>query len=109
LELFCRRAGMRVLLLSANLAEARFANAVRALRPSAVVICGDAARLDVVGEPLRRVLAAAPRARLAGYRAARLVSGSGGVPSVGDGPAEAIDALGELMAPAEALTALDAG
>jgi DNA-binding transcriptional MerR regulator len=108
LELFCRRAGMRVLLLSANLGEARFGNAVRALRPSVVVICGDEARLDVVGEPLRRVLAAAPSARLAGYRAARLVSGSGGVPSVGDGPTEAIEALGELMAPAEAPAALDA-
>ena len=102
LELFCRRAGMRVLLLSVDLPEARFANAVRALRPTAVVICGSAASLDVVGNPLRRVLAGAPGARIGSYRAARLVSGSGGIPSLGDGPAEAIAALGELTAPEEA-------
>ena len=108
LELFCRRRGMRVLLLSADLAEARFANAIRALRPSAVVICGSAASLDVVGAPLRRVLSTVPSARLAGYRAARLVSGTGGVPSLGDDPAVAIEALDELISPSDASTALDA-
>jgi hypothetical protein len=99
---------MRVLLLSADLAEARFANAIRALRPSAVVICGSSASLDVVGPPLRRVLSAAPGARLAGYRAARLVSGTGGVPSLGDGPAVAIEALSELISPGEASASLNA-
>jgi DNA-binding transcriptional MerR regulator len=105
LELFARRAGLRVLLLSADLAEARFANALRALRPSAVVICGSAASLDVLGGPLRRVLAAAPRARLASYRAARLVTGRSGTPTLGDTPAEAIAALAELLglAPASAV------
>jgi DNA-binding transcriptional MerR regulator len=98
LELFERRAGLRVLLLSADLAEARFANAMRALQPAAVVICGSAASLDVIGEPLRRVLAAAPRARVAGYRAARLVSGRGGMPSLGEGPADALEALETLLA-----------
>jgi DNA-binding transcriptional MerR regulator len=97
-ELFCRRAGMRVLLLSAALPEARFANAVRALRPTAVVICGSAASLDVVGNPLRRALGAAPGAHLVSYRAARLVSGSGGIPSLGDRPTDASAALGELTA-----------
>src|SRR5436190_18562311 len=102
LELFLRRAGLRVLLLSADLAEARFANALRALRPAAVVICGSAASLDVLGGPLRRVLAAAPNVRLAGYRAARLVSGRSGIPTLGDGPAEAIATLPDLLAVAPA-------
>ena len=102
LELFLRRAGLRVLLLSADLPDARFANALRALRPAAVVICGGAASLDVLGGPLRRVLAAAPNVRLAGYRAARLVSGRSGIPTIGDGPAEAIDSLPNLLALAPA-------
>ena len=59
LELFLRRAGLRVLLLSAGLAEGRFRSALRALQPTAVVICGSEARLDVLGGPLRR--AAQPR------------------------------------------------
>ena len=55
LELFLRRAGLRVLLLSAGLAEGRFRSAIRALQPQAVVICGSDARLDVLGAPLRRL------------------------------------------------------
>ena len=48
LELFLRRAGLRVLVLSTDLADSRFANALRALQPVAVVICGEAAQLDVL-------------------------------------------------------------
>jgi MerR family transcriptional regulator, light-induced transcriptional regulator len=92
LELFLRRAGLRVLLLSAGLNEGRFRSALRALQPQTVVICGSDARLDVLAAPLRR-LRADGRARLNGYRAARLVAGRDGVPSLGDNPAEATDAL----------------
>jgi DNA-binding transcriptional MerR regulator len=92
LELFLRRAGLRVLLLSASLAEGRFRSALRALQPRAVVICGSDARLDVLAGPLRR-LREDGTARLHGYRAARLVSGRDGVPSLGEDPAEATDAL----------------
>ena len=49
LELFLRRAGLRVLLLSANLEPRHFASALRALRPNAVVLCGTEASLDIVG------------------------------------------------------------
>ncbi len=93
LELFLRRAGLRVLLLSAGLAEGRFRTALRALEPSAVVICGSAARLDVLGEPLRALRNGDPSGRLYGYRAARLVAGRDGVPSLGQEPDEATDAL----------------
>lgn len=92
LELFLRRAGLRVLLLSADLAEKRFLNAMRALRPVAVVLCGADARLDVVGTPLRRVLSDG-EARLYGYRTARLVEGRRGVPVLGSSPAEATETL----------------
>ena len=93
LELFLRRAGLRVLLLSADLAERRFRNALRALRPEAAVICGADARLDVLAEPLRRMRAEGGPARLFGYRAARLVAGREGVPPLGDDPATATATL----------------
>jgi DNA-binding transcriptional MerR regulator len=92
LELFLRRAGLRVLLLSAGLAEGRFRSALRALDPAAVVICGSEARLDVLGDPLR-ALRGSGTATLYGYRAALLVSGRDGVPSLGVEPGEATDAL----------------
>jgi MerR family transcriptional regulator, light-induced transcriptional regulator len=93
LELFLRRAGLRVLLLSAELAEGRFTRAIRALRPAAVILCGTEARLDVIGSHLRRVLNAGESARVYGYRNAQLVSGSRGMPLLGEAPAEATAAL----------------
>jgi MerR family transcriptional regulator, light-induced transcriptional regulator len=93
LELFLRRAGLRVLLLSAGLAEGRFRSALRALEPAAVVICGSEARLDVLGDALRAVRGTDGGAQLYGYRAALLVSGRDGIPSLGGEPGEATDAL----------------
>ncbi len=93
LELFLRRAGLRVLLLSADLAEKRFMNAMRALQPVAVILCGAGARLDVVGLALRKVITGTEKARLYGYRTARLVEGRRGIPALGTSPAEATDSL----------------
>jgi DNA-binding transcriptional MerR regulator len=93
LELFLRRAGLRVLLLSARLAEPRLASALRALHPVAVVLCGSDASLDVVGQPLRRALDQGRSVRVFGYRAARLVAGRRGVPMLGSGPGEATETL----------------
>jgi MerR family transcriptional regulator, light-induced transcriptional regulator len=93
LELFLRRAGLRVLLLSAGLAEARFHRALRALDPRAAVICGTEARLDVLGASLRQVLSEGDDTRLFSYRSAHLVSGRTGLPSLGTRPGEATEAL----------------
>jgi DNA-binding transcriptional MerR regulator len=93
LELFLRRSGLRVLLLSAELAEGRFQGALRALHPEAVVICGADARLDVLGDPLRRLRSEHLAPHLRSYRAARLVAGRDGIPSLGDDPASATEAL----------------
>ncbi len=93
LELFLRRAGLRVLLLSADLAAGRFERALRALEPRAAVICGTEARVDVLGEHLRRVLNGGGLTRLYGYRAANLVAGRSGLPSLGQGPGEATESL----------------
>jgi hypothetical protein len=68
-------------------------NAMRALNPVAVILCGAGASLDVVGLALRKAISGTERARLYGYRTARLVEGRRGVPVLGGSPAEATDAL----------------
>ncbi len=88
LELCLRRSGFRVLLLSADLAERRYATALRALDPQAVVICGENARLDVLGEPLRRAMHSTGAAPFS-YRSAQLVGGRDGMPALGARPGEA--------------------
>lgn len=93
LELFLRRAGLRVLLLSADLDSDRFTRALRALGPSAAVLCGTEARIDVLGPSLRRVLDQGIGTRIYAYRAARLVSGKGGMQGIGSRPGEATGAL----------------
>jgi len=92
-ELALRRAGLRVLVLSAGLAEDRFARAIRALHPSALILCGSGASLEVTGPPLRRALAGASGTKLFGYRDARLISGRNGVPQLGSAPGEATASL----------------
>ena len=98
LELFLRRAGLRVLLLSADLPEARFTRALRALEPRATVLCGTQARLDVVGTHLRKLLNGGAGARLYSYRSANLVSGRTGLPSLGTHPSEATATLLDVVA-----------
>ena len=87
-----------MLLLSADLAENRFMNAMRALQPVAVVLCGADARLDVVGLALRKVISGESKASIYGYRTARLVEGRRGVPVLGTSPAEATDTLVQNLA-----------
>ncbi|MDQ3729463.1 MAG: MerR family DNA-binding transcriptional regulator [Actinomycetota bacterium] len=88
LELCLRRTGLRVLLLSADLADRRYGTALRALEPVGVVLCGAEARLDVVGEPLRRAMRATGALPFS-YRAARLVGGRDAMPGLGTRPGEA--------------------
>jgi hypothetical protein len=101
LELALRRAGLRMLLLSATLADRRVATAVRALRPRAVILCGGGASLDVLGGPLRSVLRGADGAPVLGYRAAQLVTGRRGIPSVGETPGAATATLLEVLSARE--------
>ncbi len=99
LELSLRRAGLRVLLLSADLEADQFESAIRALDPVAVVLCGSQTRLDVVGEPLRTLVRRGRGSRVFGFRGARLVEGPEGVPGLGATPIEATERLlGELGA-----------
>ncbi len=89
LALGLRRAGFRVLLLSVGLAQERMARAMRAVEPSALVLCGSGATLDVVGRLVYGVRQMGSQAPLLEYRGAMPVSGSHNVPSLGTTPTEA--------------------
>jgi DNA-binding transcriptional MerR regulator len=101
LELLLRRAGLRVLLLGADLPQPRFDSALRALRPVAVVLCGSQVSLDVIGDPLRRALRSRPPARVLGFRTAQLVAGRRGVPLLGSSPGDAAERLLGTLRPRE--------
>jgi hypothetical protein len=90
LELGLRRAGFRVLLLSVGLAQERMTRAMRALDPTALVLCGTGATLDVVGRLVYAVRQLGSSAPLFEYRGAMPVSGSHNIPSLGGTPSEAV-------------------
>jgi MerR family transcriptional regulator, light-induced transcriptional regulator len=90
LELALRRAGFRVLLLSVALAQERVTRAMRALDPSALVLCGSGATLDSVGRLVYAVRQTGSKAPLYEYRGAMPVSGSHRVPSLGEVPSGAV-------------------
>jgi DNA-binding transcriptional MerR regulator len=89
LELGLRRAGFRVLLLSMSLAQERLSRAMRALDPSALVVCGSGATLDVVGRLVYAVRHTGSNARVYEYREAMPVAGSHAIPTLGSTPIEA--------------------
>ena len=89
LELALRRAGFRVLLLSMALAQERFTRALWALDPSALVLCGSGATLDIVGRLVYAVRQMGSSAPLFEYRRSMPVTGTHNVPSLGSTPSEA--------------------
>ncbi len=97
LELGLRRAGFRVLLLSVGLAQERMARAVRALDPSALVLCGSGATLDVLGRLVYAVRQTGSTAPLFEYRGSMPVSGSHNIPTLGAAPSEAVRNLKAMV------------
>jgi DNA-binding transcriptional MerR regulator len=93
LELALRRAGFRVLMLSIGLPQERVARAMRALEPSALVLCGTGATLDVVGRLVYCSRQLGSDAPVFEYRDAMPVSGSHSIRSLGARPSEAADRL----------------
>ena len=86
LDLTLRRAGFRVLMLSDELAEQRLERALRALDPTAIVLCGPGADTPSAVKLIRRVRDAAYDAPLFGFRATGLIGDA--VPSAGERPSE---------------------
>ena len=97
LELGLRRAGFRVLLLSVALAQERMARAMRALDPTALVLCGTGATLDVVGRLVYAVRQMGSAAPLFEYRGSMPVTGTHNIPSLGSSPSDAVRNLKAMV------------
>ena len=93
LELALRRAGFRVLMLSIGLPQERVARAMRALEPSALVLCGNGATLDVVGRLVYTARQLDSSAAVFEYRDAMPVTGKHSIRSLGARPTEGAENL----------------
>lgn len=86
LDLALRRAGFRVLMLSDELGEQRMERALRALEPSAIVLCGPGADTPSAVQLVRRIRDAGFDAPLFGFRASGLIGDA--IPSAGERPSQ---------------------
>jgi DNA-binding transcriptional MerR regulator len=86
LDLALRRAGFRVLTLSSELPEERLERALRALDPTAMLLCGPGADTAAAVQLIRRIRGAGFEAPLYGYRARGLIGDA--VASAGERPSQ---------------------
>jgi DNA-binding transcriptional MerR regulator/methylmalonyl-CoA mutase cobalamin-binding subunit len=86
LDLALRRAGFRVLMLSEGLGEERMERALRALEPTAIVLCGPGADTPTAVQLVRKIREAGFDAPLFGFRASGLIGDA--IPSAGERPSE---------------------
>jgi hypothetical protein len=98
LELFVRRAGLRVLTLPVDLDSTRVGSALRALCPSAVVLGGRCSSLEAIGRVVYATRQSAGELQVLNYRGALPDTGASTVMRVGPGPAEAVRMLRECLA-----------
>ncbi|HEX5307463.1 MAG TPA: MerR family DNA-binding transcriptional regulator [Solirubrobacteraceae bacterium] len=100
LELFLRRAGLRVLTLPVELDSSRIGNALRALQPSAVVLAGRGAELDAIGRLVYAVRRGAGEIDVLDFRGALPDSGATTVTRIGPSVSAAAEAVcAHLTAP----------
>ena len=86
LDLALRRAGFRALMLSDELGEERMERALRALDPTAIVLCGPGADTPSAVQLVRRIREAGFDAPLFGFRASGLIGDA--IPSAGERPSQ---------------------
>ncbi|MGB7587129.1 MAG: MerR family DNA-binding transcriptional regulator [Solirubrobacterales bacterium] len=91
LDLALRRAGFRVLMLSNELGNERLERALRALDPTAIVLCGPGADTQSAVKLIRKIREAGFDAPLFGFRATGLIGDA--VPSAGERPSEVTELL----------------
>jgi DNA-binding transcriptional MerR regulator len=97
LELFLRRAGLRVLSLPTSIEPARLGNALRALAPSAIVLGGTSASLDVLARLIYIARQWAGDAEVLDFRGALPDTGASIVARLPALPAAAASALCEHL------------
>jgi DNA-binding transcriptional MerR regulator len=93
LELFLRRAGLRVLALPIELEGSRIGNALRALQPSAVVLAGRGGELDAIGRLVYAARRGAGEIDVLDVRGALPDSGATTVTRIGPSAGAATEAL----------------
>ncbi|HEX4115657.1 MAG TPA: MerR family transcriptional regulator [Solirubrobacteraceae bacterium] len=98
LELFLRRAGVRVLTLPIDLDSTRVGSALRALRPQAMVLGGQCPSLDVVGRVVYATRQSGGDLQVLDYRGALPETGASTVARIGPGPGDAVRMLRERLA-----------
>jgi hypothetical protein len=86
LDLTLRRAGFRVLMLSNELGDERLERALRALDPTAIVLCGPGADTTSAVKLVRKIREVGFDAPLYGFRAEGLIGDA--VPTAGTTPSE---------------------
>ncbi|HEU0251133.1 MAG TPA: MerR family transcriptional regulator [Solirubrobacteraceae bacterium] len=97
LELFLRRAGLRVLALPVDLDSNRIGNALRALRPSSVVLAGSGASLDTIGRLVYAARQSAGEIDVLDFRGALPDSGASTVTRIGPSAGDAVEQLRERL------------
>jgi len=98
LELALRRNGVRTLTLSVDLDVERIARALRALQPTAMVLAGGPADLDVLGRLVYAARRHAPGVEVLDYCGALPDTGASTVTRLGRSPLEARDVLLDRLA-----------
>ncbi len=86
LDLTLRRAGFRVLMLSSELGDERLERALRALDPTALVLCGPGADTPSAVRLVRKIREVGFEAPLFGFRASGLIGDA--IPSAGEVPSQ---------------------
>jgi len=97
LELFLRRAGLKVLALPVGLDSNRVGSALRALRPNAIVLAGRNAELDTIGRLVYAARKSAGEIDVLDFRGALPDSGASTVTRIGPCASAAAEALRELL------------
>jgi DNA-binding transcriptional MerR regulator len=86
LDLTLRRAGFRVLMLSSELGDERLERALRALEPTALVLCGPGADTPSAVKLVRKIREVGFEAPLFGFRTSGLLGDA--IPSAGEVPSQ---------------------
>ncbi len=97
LELFVRRAGLRVLALPVDLDSTRVGSALRALKPQAMVLAGRNSSLEAIGRLVYATRQSYGELQVFDYREALPDTGASTVARIGPGPAEAVAMLREHL------------
>jgi MerR family transcriptional regulator, light-induced transcriptional regulator len=98
LELFVRRAGLRVLMLPLELDSTRVGNALRALSPRAMVLAGRCSSLEAIGRVVYATRQSGGELEVLDYCGALADAEASTVVRIGPGPAQALRMLRERLA-----------